>query len=75
MWEEALAGIQTHLITTTRKSALKIVAELPQGIGGPLSPKMDHLVCFLPGAIALGATNGHTLAHARRIPGFWTPQK
>jgi mannosyl-oligosaccharide alpha-1,2-mannosidase len=75
MWEEALAGIQTHLITTTRKSALKIVAELPQGIGGPLSPKMDHLVCFLPGAIALGATNGHTLAHARRMPGFWTAQK
>ena len=74
MWNEALAGIQTHLITTTRASALKIVAELPQGIGGPLSPKMDHLVCFLPGAIALGATGGHTLSHARTQP-EWTPAK
>ncbi|KAK3296706.1 glycoside hydrolase family 47 protein [Chaetomium fimeti] len=74
MWQEALAGIETHLITTTRHSHLKIVAELPQGIGGPLSPKMDHLVCFLPGAIALGATGGHTVAHARADP-TWTARK
>jgi mannosyl-oligosaccharide alpha-1,2-mannosidase len=76
MWEEALAGIQTHLVTTTRRSGLKFVAELPQGIGGKLSPKMDHLVCFLPGAIALGVTGGHTLAEARARPGgLWTPEK
>jgi mannosyl-oligosaccharide alpha-1,2-mannosidase len=74
MWQEALAGIQTHLLTTTRTANLKIIAELPQGIGGPLSPKMDHLVCFLPGAIALGATGGHTISHARSLPD-WTPQK
>ncbi|KAG7289798.1 hypothetical protein NEMBOFW57_006174 [Staphylotrichum longicolle] len=74
MWNEALEGIQTHLITTTRASALKIVAELPQGIGGPLSPKMDHLVCFLPGAIALGATGGHPLTLARAQTD-WTPAK
>lgn len=66
MWEEALAGIQQHLITTTKHSNLKIVAELPTGVGGKLSPKMDHLVCFLPGSIALGATNGATLAEARK---------
>ncbi|KAK3307868.1 glycoside hydrolase family 47 protein [Chaetomium strumarium] len=70
MWEEALAGIQAHLVTTTRRAGLKIVAELPQGIGGVLSPKMDHLVCFLPGAIALGATGGHMLASARARPGW-----
>jgi mannosyl-oligosaccharide alpha-1,2-mannosidase len=77
MWLEALHGIETHLVTTTRHSHLKIIAELPQGIGGPLSPKMDHLVCFLPGAIALGATEGHNLAHARSLEGgrFWTPEK
>ncbi|KAI1079997.1 glycoside hydrolase family 47 protein [Whalleya microplaca] len=66
MWEEALDGIRKHLITTTSESQLKFVAELPQGIGGPLSPKMDHLVCFLPGTIALGATGGYTLAAARK---------
>ncbi|KAI0400018.1 glycoside hydrolase family 47 protein [Xylaria palmicola] len=71
MWEEALMGIQKHLITTTKDSGLKFVAELPQGIGGPLSPKMDHLVCFLPGLIAVGATQGHTLSEARTWPS-WT---
>ncbi|KAI1303826.1 glycoside hydrolase family 47 protein [Xylaria venustula] len=74
MWEEALDGIQKHLITTTKHSGLKFVAELPQGIGEPLSPKMDHLVCFLPGLIALGATRGHTLAKARTWPS-WDDKK
>ncbi|KPM41816.1 Mannosyl-oligosaccharide 1,2-alpha-mannosidase [Neonectria ditissima] len=74
MWEEALAGIEKHLITTTKHSNLKIVAELPHGIGGKLSPKMDHLVCFLPGAIALGTTMGHTLSEARKSP-EWSVEK
>ncbi|TQN65186.1 Mannosyl-oligosaccharide 1,2-alpha-mannosidase, partial [Colletotrichum shisoi] len=43
MWEDALVGIEKHLVTTTRNAAPKFVAELPTGIGGPLSPKMDHL--------------------------------
>ncbi|KAK2059379.1 family 47 glycosyl hydrolase [Colletotrichum caudatum] len=71
MWEDALAGIEKHLVTTTRNAALKFIAELPTGVGGTLSPKMDHLVCFLPGTIAMAATEGRTLAEARRDPG-WT---
>lgn len=67
MWEEALAGIQKHLIATTKHSNLKIVAELPTGIGDKLLPKMDHLACFLPGAIALGATHGSKLADVRHL--------
>nr|POF13810.1 mannosyl-oligosaccharide 1,2-alpha-mannosidase [Quercus suber] len=74
LWQEALAGIEKHLIIPTSKSKMNIVAELPQGIGGPLSPKMDHLVCFLPGSIALGATGGLTEAEARKLR-TWTPQK
>ncbi|KAI0096959.1 glycoside hydrolase family 47 protein [Nemania sp. FL0031] len=74
MWQEALDGITKHLITTTKHSGLKFVAELPQGIGEPLSPKMDHLVCFLPGLIALGATQGHPLSKARRWPS-WNSKK
>ncbi|KAK7455429.1 glycosyl hydrolase family 47 [Colletotrichum acutatum] len=73
MWGDALGGIAKHLVTTTRNAALKFVAELPTGVGGPLSPKMDHLVCFLPGTIAMAATEGRPLAEARRDPG-WTPQ-
>lgn len=74
MWEEALAGIQKHLLIQTKEAGLKIIAELPDGIGGKLSPKMDHLVCFLPGAIALGATGGVTLAEARTDPA-WSATK
>jgi mannosyl-oligosaccharide alpha-1,2-mannosidase len=74
MWEEALAGIQKHLVTTTKHSNLRFIAELPQGIGGKLSPKMDHLVCFLPGSIAVGATEGQTEAEARKLPS-WNAQK
>jgi mannosyl-oligosaccharide alpha-1,2-mannosidase len=74
MWEEALAGIQKHLVTTTRHSNLQFIAELPKGIGGKLSPKMDHLVCFLPGSIAIAATEGRTEAEARRLP-TWNAQK
>ncbi|KAK7951213.1 uncharacterized protein PG986_006941 [Apiospora aurea] len=71
MWDEALEGIKSHLVTETKHSRLKFVAELPSGVGGPLSPKMDHLVCFLPGTIALGATQGRTLDEARLRP-EWT---
>jgi hypothetical protein len=74
MWNEALAGIQKHLIIPTKQAKLSIVAELPNGIGGDLSPKMDHLVCFLPGSIALGATGGLTEAEARRLPS-WNAEK
>ena len=74
MWEEALLGIQKHMITTTKHAHLRFVAELPSGIGGQLSPKMDHLVAFLPGSIALGATGGLTLAEARKLP-TWNAQK
>ena len=66
LWQEALAGIQKHLLTATKHSNLRFIAELPTGIGGPLNPKMDHLTCFLPGAIALGATGGLALSEARR---------
>ena len=74
MWQEALAAIEKHMIIPTKKSNLFFVAELPQGVGGALSPKMDHLVYFLPGAIALGATGGRTEAEARKL-GTWNARK
>jgi len=72
MWSQALHGIRTHLLAYTQHTNLTILGELPQGLDGALFPKMDHLVCFLPGTIALAATGGHTLAHARSLP-TWTP--
>ena len=36
---------------------------------------MDHLVCFMPGTIALGATGGLTLTEARKSKGWGKKQE
>jgi mannosyl-oligosaccharide alpha-1,2-mannosidase len=70
MWDEALRGVRKHLVTYTEPSQFTIIGERPDGLDGPLSPKMDHLVCFMPGTIALGATGGLTEAEARKLPSW-----
>lgn len=52
---QAIAGVRAHLIRHSVPNGLTFVAELN---GGALSPKMDHLVCFLPGTLALGTRYG-----------------
>jgi hypothetical protein len=64
-------GIRKHLIAYTKNAQLMILGEKPAGLHGRLSPKMDHLVCFMPGTIALGATGGPPLSEARKSPD-WT---
>ncbi|KAK4158484.1 glycoside hydrolase [Chaetomidium leptoderma] len=73
MWREAMQGVRKHLITYTEPSQFTIIGERPSGLGGELSPKMDHLVCFMPGTIALAATGGLTEKEARKLP-TWTKQ-
>lgn len=68
MWEETLRGVRKHLITYSKHANLTILGERQSGLGGGLTPKMDHLVCFMPGTIALGATGGKTLKEARQGP-------
>lgn len=74
MWDEALMGIRKHLITYTKHSQLTVLGERPNGLAGNLLPKMDHLVCFLPGTIALGATGGQPLSEAKKSPD-WTQRQ
>lgn len=71
MWDESLQGVRKHLVTYTAHAQFTIVGERPEGLEGPLSPKMDHLVCFLPGTIALAATGGLREAEARKLAS-WT---
>lgn len=71
MWDESLAGIRKHLITYSKKAQLTVLGERPEGLNGNLLPKMDHLVCFMPGTIALGATGGLPLSEAKKSPD-WT---
>ena len=70
MWNQSLAGVRKHLITYSTESHFTVLGERPDGLGGKLYPKMDHLVCFMPGTIALGATGGLTVEEAKRV-GKW----
>lgn len=74
MWNEALKGVRKHLVTYTSPSGFTIVGERPSGLSEPISPKMDHLVCFLPGTIALAVTGGLTEAEARKLP-TWSKRR
>ncbi|KAH8731451.1 glycoside hydrolase [Phaeosphaeriaceae sp. PMI808] len=66
MWDESLAGVKKHLLTYSKNSHLTVLAERPSGLTGHLHPKMDHLVCFYPGTIALAATGGLPLSEAKK---------
>ena len=66
LWDQALTGVRKHLVTYSKHAHLTIIAERPDGLSKSLSPKMDHLVCFIPGTIALAATEGLPLADARK---------
>eukprot|EP00049_Salpingoeca_infusionum_P022704 m.8272 g.8272 ORF g.8272 m.8272 type:complete len:630 (+) comp5339_c0_seq2:127-2016(+) len=60
MYLEAVDGIEKHLLKRSPRDHLLYVAEL---INQRSSPKMDHLVCFLPGLLALGASAGMPSHH------------
>lgn len=66
MYDQAMNGVKRHLVGYSYPNHYTFIGELPQGISSStLSPKMDHLVCFLGGNFALGATEGLTLKEAR----------
>ena len=50
-WLEAVRGIKRNLVAKTHPNNYTLVGE---NLNGRFSPKMDHLVCFLPGNFALG---------------------
>jgi mannosyl-oligosaccharide alpha-1,2-mannosidase len=56
-WDESMNGVKRRLISHSKPHNLTFVGELPQGANShTIYPKMDHLVCFLGGALALGAS-------------------
>ncbi|KAF3039983.1 mannosyl-oligosaccharide alpha-1,2-mannosidase [Didymella keratinophila] len=68
MWDETLRGVKKHLLAYTKHSHLTVLAERPSGLDGHLHPKMDHLVCFMPGTIALAQTGGLPVSAASKLP-------
>ena len=59
-YEEAMQGVRSRMLMRTDKDGLLFVGEL--GNTGPV-PKMDHLVCFLPGTHSPSHRHGHTGDH------------
>ncbi|KAK7245677.1 hypothetical protein RIF29_40525 [Crotalaria pallida] len=66
MYTEAMKGVRHLLVRKSIPNGLVFVGELPYGSQSDFSPKMDHLVCFLPGTLALGATKGLTKEQAMK---------
>lgn len=56
----AVEGIRTKLLMKSQPSQLVFIGEL---LYDGLSPKMDHLVCFVPGMLALGYYHGMPQEH------------
>lgn len=75
MYKESVEGIKKHMVAKSKPNGLTFVGELERGIGGGLSTKMDHLVCFYGGLLALGATDGLPLAEARKLPTWGEDQE
>ncbi|KAG0077189.1 hypothetical protein BGZ92_002029 [Podila epicladia] len=61
MYDRTIAGIKKHLLGRTVPHNLLFVGEISKHNPKYLSPKMDHLVCFLGGTMALASTEGRAL--------------
>ncbi|KAF7974892.1 hypothetical protein HWV62_11037 [Athelia sp. TMB] len=74
MYEETMTGIDKNLIQKSASSQMIYTAELnPERdqkgqMGWRLTPKQDHLVCFLGGSLMLGATTTGALVNDVSIP-------
>lgn len=66
MYKESIKGMKDHLLRYSKPNNLAFFGELEHGLNGAFSNKMDHLVCFMGGLLALGATEGKTLEEARK---------
>lgn len=70
LYRSAIDGMKKHLVKRSYPSGLTYIAEKPHGLNGLTSSKMDHLVCFMGGLLAMGATEGYTIKEARSMD-FW----
>ncbi|KAK3847350.1 MAG: glycoside hydrolase [Linnemannia gamsii] len=64
MFDHAMTGVKKHLLGRTIPNNLLFVGEISKYSPQDLSPKMDHLVCFLGGTMALSSTEGKMLNKA-----------
>ncbi|KAF9940019.1 mannosyl-oligosaccharide alpha-1,2-mannosidase [Mortierella alpina] len=70
MYDHAIVGVKKHLLGRTIPKRLLFVGEIFTYAPANLSPKMDHLVCFLGGTMALSSTEGRSLEENFPRSGF-----
>ena len=70
LYRAAMNGMKRHLLKHSYPHGLTYIAERPSGLRNKASSKMDHLVCFMGGLLAMGATQGLPIEQARRMS-FW----
>lgn len=70
LYRSSIEGMKKHLVKKSKPSGYTYIAEKPWGLHAGTDPKMDHLVCFMGGLLAMGATEGHDINSARKMP-FW----
>lgn len=67
LYRHSIDGMKRHLLKTSKPNGLVYIAERPSGLNQIHSSKMDHLVCFMGGLMAMGATEGLPLSKARTM--------
>ncbi|GAV52359.1 hypothetical protein ZYGR_0AG03500 [Zygosaccharomyces rouxii] len=70
LYRTSIEGMKKHLLGVSKPNGLVYIGEKPFGLRSQLDPKMDHLVCFMGGLLAMGATEGLPIQKARKQP-FW----
>ncbi|CAI4044035.1 hypothetical protein SKDZ_10G3260 [Saccharomyces kudriavzevii ZP591] len=70
LYRKSMQGMKKHLLAHSKPSSLWYIGEREEGLQGKFSSKMDHLVCFMGGLLASGATEGLSVNEARVRPFF-----
>ncbi|QLL32450.1 hypothetical protein HG536_0C06190 [Torulaspora globosa] len=74
LYRQSMEGMKAFLVSQSSPSKFAYIGEKPHGLMNALDPKMDHLVCFMGGLLAMGATEGQNINKARRSLS-WNSQK
>ena len=67
LYRRAMDGMKRHLLRKSYPNGLVYISERPNGLNNIHSSKMDHLVCFMGGLLAMGATEGLNINEARTM--------
>lgn len=74
LYRKAMDGMKRHLLRRSSPNGLVYISERPNGLNNIHSSKMDHLVCFMGGLLAMGATEGLHINEARTMD-WWSDER